>query len=37
MVFGQQLEKFLRRTGTERYLGAIMAGLMVVAVVLFLL
>ena len=37
MVFGRQLEKFLKRTGTERYLGAIMAGLMVLAVVLFLL
>lgn len=37
MVFGQQLHGFLVRTGTERYLGAILAGLMVVAVVLFLL
>jgi threonine/homoserine/homoserine lactone efflux protein len=37
MVFGQQVEAFLSRTGSERYLGAILAGLMVVAVVLFLL
>lgn len=37
MVFGQQLELWLKRTGTERYLGAILAGLMVVAVILFLL
>jgi threonine/homoserine/homoserine lactone efflux protein len=37
MVFGQQLERFLRRTGTERYLGMILAGLMVIAVVMFLL
>jgi threonine/homoserine/homoserine lactone efflux protein len=37
MVFGQQLEAILRRTGTERFLGAILALLMVVAVVLFLL
>jgi len=37
MVFGQQLEVWLRRTGTERYLGAILALLMVVAVILFLL
>ena len=37
MVFGQQLEAILRRTHTERFLGAIMAGLMVLAVALFLL
>ena len=37
MVFGQQLELWLRRTGTERYLGAVLASLMVAAVVLFLL
>lgn len=37
MVFGEQLEKFLRRTGTERFLGIILAGSMLVAVVLFLL
>lgn len=37
MVFGQQLETILRRTGTERFLGAILALLMVIAVVLFLL
>jgi threonine/homoserine/homoserine lactone efflux protein len=37
MVFGQQLEAILRRTHTERFLGAIMAALMVLAVVLFLL
>lgn len=37
MFFGQQLEQLLQRTGTERFLGAILAALMVVAVVLFLL
>ncbi|MGN6099584.1 MAG: LysE family translocator [Devosia sp.] len=37
MIFGRQLEVWLSRTGTERYLGAILAGLMVLAVVLFLL
>jgi hypothetical protein len=37
MVFGQQLEIWLKRTGTERFLGAVLAVLMVIAVVLFLL
>jgi threonine/homoserine/homoserine lactone efflux protein len=37
MLFGQQLERLLRNTGTLRYLGAILAGLMIVAVLLFLL
>lgn len=37
MVFGQQLQMLLVRTGAERFLGAILALLMVVAVVLFLL
>jgi threonine/homoserine/homoserine lactone efflux protein len=37
MTFGQQLERFLKRTGMERHLGAILAGLMLIAVVLFLL
>lgn len=37
MVFGQQLKIFLRRTGTERFLGIILAVLMIGAVVLFLL
>jgi threonine/homoserine/homoserine lactone efflux protein len=37
MVFGQQLDGLLRRTGTERFLGIILAGLMVVAVILFLI
>jgi len=37
MVFGQQLQNLLRRTGTERFLGLILALLMVAAVVLFLL
>lgn len=36
MAFGQQLEAFLRRTGSERLLGPVLAGLMVLAVVLFL-
>lgn len=37
MVFGHQVEAFLRRTGAERYLGVLLAGLMVLAVLLFLL
>ena len=37
MVFGRQLELALRRTGAERFLGAFLAGLMIVAVVLFLM
>ncbi len=37
MVFGHQLQSFLRRTGTERFLGAILAVLMIGAVVLFLI
>lgn len=37
MVFGEQLEKFLKRTGAERFLGLILAAMMLVAVVLFLL
>lgn len=37
MVFGQQLQVFLAKTGAERFIGPILAGLMVVAVVLFLL
>lgn len=37
MVFGQGLERLLRRTGTERFLGAILAGLMIIAVILFLI
>jgi len=37
MVFGQQLELWLKRTGTERYLGLALAVLMVLAVILFLL
>jgi threonine/homoserine/homoserine lactone efflux protein len=37
MVGGQQLEAMLRRTNSERFLGAIMAILMVIAVILFLL
>jgi threonine/homoserine/homoserine lactone efflux protein len=36
MVGGRQLELWLRRSGAERYLGAILAALMVLAVVLFL-
>lgn len=36
-VFGKQLHNLMRRTGTERYLGAVLAALMVGAVVLFLL
>jgi threonine/homoserine/homoserine lactone efflux protein len=37
MAFGTGLEQFLRRTGTERFLGGILALLMIAAVVLFLL
>lgn len=37
MVFGRALIGFLRRTGTERHLGLILAGLMLVSVVLFLI
>ncbi|MHB1110132.1 MAG: hypothetical protein ACYCZU_07445 [Devosia sp.] len=36
-AFGEQSEKFLKRTGAERFLGPILAGLMLVAAVLFLL
>jgi hypothetical protein len=35
MYFGEQLAGLLRRTGTERYLGAVLAVLMLSAVVLF--
>jgi len=37
MAFGKQLQYYLKRTGTERFLGLILAVLMIVAVVLFLL
>ena len=37
MVFGRGLIAFLRRTGAERYLGVILAVLMLAAVVLFLI
>lgn len=37
MVFGQQLQLWLNRAGMERFLGLILAGLMVLAVVLFLI
>lgn len=37
MTFGQQLFQLLVRTGTERFLGVILAGLMICAVILFLL
>jgi threonine/homoserine/homoserine lactone efflux protein len=37
IVFGQQLQSLLYRTGTERYLGIVLALLMVSAIVLFLL
>lgn len=37
MVSGQQLQTFLRRTGGEKYLGAILALLMLSAVILFLI
>lgn len=37
MVFGERLEKLLKRTGGERYLGIVMAVLVVASVVLFFL
>lgn len=37
MVFGKGLIELLRRTGTERMLGWILAGLMLASVVLFLI
>lgn len=37
VVFGQELYAVLQRTGSEKYLGAILAILMVIAVVLFLI
>ena len=37
MVFGERLEKFLKRSGGERYLGIVMAVLVVLSVVLFFL
>lgn len=36
MVFGRQLEAILRKTGTERFLGIVLAGLVIIAIVLFL-
>lgn len=37
MVFGDRLEKLLKRTGGERFLGIVMALLVVASVVLFLI
>ena len=37
MVFGDRLEKLLKRSGGERYLGIVMAVLVVASVVLFFL
>lgn len=37
MASGQQLERFLRRTNSERFVGPVLAALMVAAVILFLL
>ncbi len=37
MIFGEQMQAFLQRTHSERFLGAILAVLMVVAVILFLI
>lgn len=36
MVFGSQVSAFLKRFGFERYLGWLMAGLMVIAIVILL-
>lgn len=37
MMFGERLEKFLKRSSGERYLGIVMAVLVVLSVVLFFL
>lgn len=37
MFFGQQLQRYLAKSGAERFVGPVLAGLMVVAVILFLL
>lgn len=37
MFFGQNLRVFLEKSGAERFVGLVLAGLMVLAVVLFLL
>jgi len=37
VVFGQQLNAVLKRTGAEKHMGLILASLMIIAVVLFLL
>lgn len=37
MFFGRQLQQFLLRTGGERYMGAVLAALMLGAVILFLI
>ena len=37
VVFGERLEKLLKRTGGERFLGIVLALLVVASVVLFLL
>lgn len=37
MIFGKQMQNFLQRTHSERFLGAILAVLMVIAVILFLM
>lgn len=37
MIFGGQMQKFLQRTHSERFLGVILAVLMVIAVILFLM
>lgn len=37
MLFGQRLERLMRQTGAERYLGPALAALVVLSVLLFLL
>jgi threonine/homoserine/homoserine lactone efflux protein len=37
MIFGERLEKLLRRTGGERFIGPVLAVLVVASVLLFLL
>ncbi len=37
MIFGKQLQVFLKHTGTERFLGIFLAILMIIAVIMFLI
>ncbi len=37
MIFGQGLTKLLKSTGTEQYLGIILAALMIIAIIMFII